>query len=142
MNWFSKLAIKDRKVATVLALAGTIAPISGLHKFYLGQPLWGVVYLVLSATPIPHVASAIEGAWYLFQDSDEFNSNFNPNLPVASVAQPQPRRSPQQTAQSQSPLEPHAVEAMASAIRKLEALRQDGLISEWEFEQKRRKLLD
>ena len=34
------------------------------------------------------------------------------------------------------------VEAMADAMRELDALRQDGLISEYEFEQKRRQLLD
>jgi hypothetical protein len=34
------------------------------------------------------------------------------------------------------------VSAIAEALRQLDCLRQDGLISEYEFEQKRRKLLD
>jgi hypothetical protein len=34
------------------------------------------------------------------------------------------------------------VESVANALRELEALRQDGLISEYEFEQKRRQMLD
>jgi len=53
--------LKSRKVAAILAFTGTLIPIAGLHKFYLGQPLWGLVYVLLSWTPIPHVASAIEG---------------------------------------------------------------------------------
>jgi hypothetical protein len=37
---------------------------------------------------------------------------------------------------------PNQVSAIADALRELDDLRQDGLISEYEFEQKRRQLLD
>ncbi|HAE05192.1 MAG TPA: hypothetical protein DCG18_00190, partial [Richelia sp.] len=67
---------KSRSVAAILAFA-SILTVSGLHKFYLGQPLWGLLYVILSWTPIPRVASAIEGVWYLTQDEDSFNNNFN-----------------------------------------------------------------
>lgn len=116
---------KSRKVAAILAFTGTFIPLSGLHKFYLGQPLWGLLYVLLSWTPIPKVASAIEGVWYLAQDPDEFDRNFNLNLGATS-----------------SPVAPTQVSAMADAMRQLDSLRQDGLISEYEFEQKRRQLLD
>ena len=38
---------KSRKVGIILALLSTIVPwpIAGVHKFYLGQPVWGVIYL-------------------------------------------------------------------------------------------------
>ncbi|MEQ8964055.1 MAG: NINE protein, partial [Coleofasciculus sp. C2-GNP5-27] len=39
---------KSRKVASLLAFSGVVIPIAGLHKFYLGQPWWGVLYLLLS----------------------------------------------------------------------------------------------
>ena len=78
--------LKTREVAAILAFAGMLIPISGLHKFYLGQPLWGLVYLLLSWTPIPHVASAIEGFWYLSQDGNEFDRNFNQNLEMANLS--------------------------------------------------------
>ncbi|MBD2243110.1 NINE protein [Nostoc sp. FACHB-888] len=116
---------KSRSVAAVLAFSGTLT-ISGLHKFYLGQPLWGVLYVLLSWTPIPKVASAIEGVWYLAQDEEAFDRNFN--LGKSTVRNSQ-RASNQ-------------VGAIADAMRELDALRQDGLISEYEFEQKRRQLLD
>lgn len=115
---------KSRNISAILALTGTVFPISGLHKFYLGQPLWGILYVLLSWTPIPHVASAIEGIWYLAQDSDGFNRNFN--LEPATSA----------------PVELNQVSAIAEALRQLDCLRQEGLISEYEFEQKRRRLLD
>lgn len=117
---------KSRNVSAILALTGTVMPICGLHKFYLGQPLWGLFYLLLSWTPIPHIASAIEGVWYLAQDNEEFDRNFNLNLEPATSR----------------PVEPIQVGAIADALRQLDSLRQDGLISEYEFEQKRRQLLD
>lgn len=121
---------KNQKVAIVLALSGIVLPVSGLHKFYLGQPLWGALYLLLSWTPIPRVASAIEGLWYLAQQSSEFHQNFNANYPVSTL--------------DQVPLtaRPTHVDAIAQSLRHLDQLREDGLISEYEFEQKRRKLLD
>ncbi|MEH2136258.1 NINE protein [Nostoc sp.] len=116
---------KSRSIAAVLAFSGTLT-ISGLHKFYLGQPLWGILYVLLSWTPIPKVASAIEGVWYLAQDEEAFDRNFNLG----------------KSATKNSHKVSNQVGAMAEAMRELDALRQDGLISEYEFEQKRRQLLD
>ncbi len=116
---------KNRSIAAILAFSGTLT-ISGLHKFYLGQPLWGILYVLLSWTPIPKVASAIEGVWYLAQDEEAFDRNFN--LGKSTV------KSFKQTGQQ--------VSSVAEALRELDSLRQDGLISEYEFEQKRRQLLD
>ncbi len=125
--------LKSRKVAAILAFTGMLIPIAGLHKFYLRQRLWGLLYVLLSWTPIPHVASAIEGVWYLFQNEDEFDQNFNCELELANLS-PLPSRLPA--------VEPTNVSAIADALRQLDCLRQDGLISEYEFEQKRRQLLD
>lgn len=123
---------KSRKIATILAFTGTIIPLAGFHKFYLGQPLWGTIYLLLSWTPIPHIASAIEGVWYLAQDSDRFESNFNLG------GEPAPAR----VASTTPAVDPTQVSAIAEALRQLDRLREDGLISEYEFEQKRRQWLD
>lgn len=116
---------KSKTIAAILAFSGTLT-ISGLHKFYLGQPLWGIVYVLLSWTPIPKVASAIEGVWYLTQNEEAFDDNFNFGQSVINV----------------SPQVSNHVETVANALRELESLRQDGLISEYEFEQKRRQMLD
>lgn len=123
---------KNRKIAALLAFVGTIAPVSGLHKFYLGQPLWGILYLLLWGTHIPQVACAIEGVWYLAQGTDEFDRNFNLNVisEQSSVSAPT------------AGIDPAQVGAIADALRQLDSLRQEGLMSEYEFEQKRRQLLD
>lgn len=124
---------KSRTVAVALALAGVFVP--GLHKFYLGQPGWGIVYMLLGFTPlmpIPRVASAVEGIWYLMQDGQTFSTNFN----VTGSGSP---HSPEV---SQPTVNPAQISAIADALRQLDQLRQDGLLSEYEFEQKRRCLLD
>ncbi len=122
---------KNRKIAAILALAGAIVPVSGFHKFYLGQIRWGLVYVLLSWTPIPHIASGIEAVWYLIQDRDEFDRLFNFDV----VPPPFPVKD--------DPIgQINQVNAIADAVRQLEQLRQDGLMSEYEFEQKRRQLLD
>jgi TM2 domain-containing membrane protein YozV len=120
---------KNRKVAALLAIASVVAPvhISGFHKFYVGQPVWGTVYLLLCFTPIPRIASAVEAVWYLFQDNDEFERRF--------ALKPESEHLGTKT-------DPAKVGAIADAVRQIDQLRADGLISEYEFEQKRRQLLD
>jgi TM2 domain-containing membrane protein YozV len=113
-----------RRVAIILALLGTITPLAGLHKFYLGQPLWGVIYLLLWSTPMPRIACAIDAVWYLVQESEQFQLQF------------------QGFGKTLVGIEPQQVNAIADALRELDRLREDGLVSEYEFEQKRRQLLD
>jgi TM2 domain-containing membrane protein YozV len=117
---------KNRQVAVILAFAGVVIPVAGFHKFYLGQPLWGIVYLLLSWTPIPHIASAIEAVWYLTQASVHFDDNFNSITPIVQAL----------------PTSSQPMISMADSIRELDKLREDGLISEYEFEQKRRQWLE
>jgi TM2 domain-containing membrane protein YozV len=112
---------KERRVAVVLALLGTVTPLAGLQKFYLGQPLWGIIYLLLWSTPIPRIACAIDAVWYLIQDLEQFEWQFNGYFKGSPTAQ---------------------VSSIASALRELDRLRDDGLMSEYEFEQKRRQLID
>lgn len=123
---------RNQKVAILLALVGAIPglPLAGVHKFYLRQPLWGVVYLALFLLPVPHVASGLEALWYFFLNQDQFHSRFNPGLPLPTGVKITPQ------------IDPVQVQAIVAALRDLEQLRQEGLISEYEFEQKRRQLLD
>lgn len=123
---------KDRRVAALLAFAGILLP--GLHKFYLGQMRWGLCYLLLGwITPISisKIASVAEGFWYLFQDQEAFNRSFN----VENVEHLR-----YDDTRAAAPIA--SVSLFADAIRQLEQLRQEGLISEYEFEQKRRQFID
>lgn len=116
---------KERRITVALALLGTVTPIAGLHKLYLGQPVWGIIYLLLWSTPIPRIAAAIDAVWYLVQDLEQFERQFNGH----SQHNLNLNTSPQ-------------VKAIADAMRELDQLREDGLLTEYEFEQKRRQLLE
>lgn len=64
---------KSRGVAIVLALfLGGL----GIHKFYLNQPFWGILYLLFCWTFIPAVISLFEALMLLFTDDTEFNKRF------------------------------------------------------------------
>jgi len=49
----------------------------GVHKFYLGQVGWGIVYLLFFWTCIPAIAGLIEGILYLTMSDTEFNAKYN-----------------------------------------------------------------
>ncbi|MEB3358089.1 MAG: SHOCT domain-containing protein [Synechococcales bacterium] len=150
MASFPKLAhnplkTKTRPWAIALALSGAILP--GLHKFYLKQWRWGLAYLLLFPTHIPQAASLIEAVWLLLLDQEEFDRNFNRPIPPASNQNCPQAKADALGMQAESAVPApgvslEEVRAIATVLRELEQLRQDGLISEYEFEQKRRQLLD
>lgn len=149
-------ADKSRKIAIALAFAGALPlplPVAWIHKFYLGQYLWGVVYLVLFPTGLPKVACCLEGLWYASQSDADFSAKFpaaSETLAAATaLSEPSTFQMPNQVSnlrqtfkvkKSDARIEPPA--NLASLLRDLDALRKEGLITEYEFEQKRRKLLD
>lgn len=130
-----------RKVAISLAFAGALPtplPLAWLHKFYLGQYLWGVAYLLLAPTGIAQVACCLEGIWYLSQSDDAFSDRFPKSSLAANIG-----ASAEVISNSASSTSPDRIAAqVATALRDLDRLRQEGLMTEYEFEQKRRKLLE
>jgi TM2 domain-containing membrane protein YozV len=49
----------------------------GVHRFYLGQPILGIVYLLLSWTFIPVFAGLIDFIVLLSYSDQKFNSKYN-----------------------------------------------------------------
>ena len=140
--------VKNRKVAAIWAFVGVLplslsgfseAHLAGLHRFYLREYGWGLVYLFFGLlTPIPWIAGVLEGIWYLVQDEMEFDGHFNQGvLAIDSPTDISTIGTPAIFVKSVNP----AVKT-AEAIRELDRLRQDGLLSEYEFEQKRRQLIN
>ncbi len=126
-----------RQIAIALAFAGALPspiPLAWLHKFYLGQYLWGITYLVLAPTLLPQVACCLEGVWYLTQSDEGFVSRFPKAGAVLASVAAETSTSSVSSAQVAS--------QVAIALRDLDQLRQEGLMTEYEFEQKRRQLLD
>jgi TM2 domain-containing membrane protein YozV len=125
---------KSRRVAALLALAGAIPIVGGfhlvgLHKLYLGQRWWCLIYLALALTgsKLVWIAGLFDAVFYLIQNPDEFEMNFNGEV---------------SSEMGTIDFKQSSVVTVSESLRELDQLRQDGLISEYEFEQKRRKLLD
>ena len=159
INNFPNLDVnKSRKIAIALAFVGALPvplPLAWIHKFYLGQYLWGIVYLVLAPTGLPMIACCLEGSWYASQSDEDFNDRFPTASKTLATATEvaseltQSSSSPVQTIQrilnpksSDSTLTDDASIRLAAVLRELDQLRKEGLITEYEFEQKRRQLLD
>jgi TM2 domain-containing membrane protein YozV len=65
---------KEKLTASLLAiLLGDI----GLHKFYLGQPFMGVLYLLFFWTFVPAVLGLLEGICYLSMKDEDFDKKYN-----------------------------------------------------------------
>ena len=139
--------VKNRKVAAIWAFIGVLplalpgfseTHLAGLHRFYLREYGWGLVYLFFGLlTPIPWIAGVLEGICYLVQDEIEFDGHYNQG--VSAIDSPTDLgniATPTILVKSVSP----AVKT-AEAVRELDRLRQEGLLSEYEFEQKRRQLI-
>jgi hypothetical protein len=72
----SKLSIHPRKNRIVaIALALMLGGI-GAHKFYLGQPMWGILYLAFCWTLVPSLVGFVEGLGYLFTSEEIFLSRY------------------------------------------------------------------
>lgn len=67
-------AISSRVVAAILAiLLGDF----GIHKFYLGQIGWGIIYVVFCWTGIPAIVGIVEGIIYLTYTDEAFQTKYN-----------------------------------------------------------------
>ncbi len=126
---------KSRRIATLLAVMGAVPILGGfhvvgLHKLYLGQRWWCFIYvlLALTGTKAAWIACLFDALFYLIQNPNEFDANFNNAVVTDSGA-------------VVSAVTSQGV-SIAEHLRELDQLRQDGLISEYEFEQKRRKLVE
>jgi TM2 domain-containing membrane protein YozV len=64
---------RTKITAAILAL---LLGAFGLHKFYLGQTIWGVAYILLVWTFIPAIIGFIEGLNFLFMSEQVFNEKY------------------------------------------------------------------
>ena len=64
----------NKWIAAILAfLLGGL----GVHKFYLGQKGWGIVYILFCWTGIPSIVAFIEMILYLLMSDEEFAAKYH-----------------------------------------------------------------
>lgn len=65
--------LKSKGTAAALAIfLGGI----GIHKFYIGRPGWGVIYILFCWTFIPAILGLIEGLSYLTESPARWQKRF------------------------------------------------------------------
>jgi TM2 domain-containing membrane protein YozV len=95
----------------------------GAHKFYLGEVGWGITYLVFCWTGIPWIAGFIEFLYLLSMDDQGFDRRFNERYLTTSDYN-------------------YNVLQEAQGLEKLAELKNRGLLTDEEFEAKRRQILE
>ncbi len=112
--------MKSKTVAALLAffLGGL-----GIHKFYLGENLAGILYLLFFWTLIPGLIAFFEFIGLLLMSDQAFNSKYNSGL-----------------LQTSSSME--LSKDKAATLGELKKLFDAGVITAEEYEAKRRKILD
>jgi len=128
--------MKNKTTAGVLAiLLGSI----GIHKFYLGKGIQGLIYLIFCWTAIPAIIGLIEGIMYLTMSEAEFNLKYNHGLGVLQVAAAQPQNIVVNVAQTATTAQTADV---SERIRSLMDLKTAGALTEEEFQTQKTKLLN
>jgi TM2 domain-containing membrane protein YozV len=68
---------KHEKSKIVAALLAFFLGGLGIHKFYLGQNGWGIIYLLFFWTFIPAIIAFFEAILLLVMSEDRFDDKFN-----------------------------------------------------------------
>lgn len=120
--------MKDKNTAGVLALIlGGI----GVHRFYLGQFMLGLLYLVFCWTFIPMFVSFLDMIVFFAQDKATFDKKYNtPDFSDPIADRYKKTVSPNAQASNS-----------ADALDKLFTLKEKGAITAQEFEDQKKKLL-
>ncbi len=66
-----------RKSKVVAGLLAIFLGAFGIHKFYLGKPWQGILYLLFCWTYIPGIIGFIEGIVYLLSNEDRFHAKYD-----------------------------------------------------------------
>lgn len=136
--------MKSKSTAAILAFfLGGI----GAHKFYLGQTVWGLLYLFFFWTFIPTLVAFIEFFVLLLMDQQSFDARFNFH---AMMLRQGPQGPANQIAQSVVVNVPNSAEPPAHApernlgaqLAELNDLRISGALTDQEFEVQKSKLLN
>lgn len=115
--------MKNRGIAILLTffLGGL-----GIHKFYLGNNLAGLIYLFFCWTFIPSLLAIFDFIGLILMSDQNFNAQYNNIIYTQSA--------PQLALQS--------AQDKVATLKELKKLYDGGIITAEEYEEKRRKYLD
>jgi TM2 domain-containing membrane protein YozV len=119
--------MKNKNVAILLAF---FLGWSGIHKFYLGEKVAGVLYFVFFWSFIPSIFAFLDFIGLLLMSEERFNALYNGQYYLKPQEQNYRLNSSSNTSHN------------ISNLKQLKELYDEGIITAEEYEQKRRKFLD
>jgi len=120
----------------------------GVHKFYLDRAAQGILYIVFIWTFIPLVVSIIEGIIYLTMTEEAFNLKYNmPKTPFVYPGFATGQQAINVNVNNgggnlETNKQPSDKLPITEQIQKLYKLKLEGILSEDEFSEKKKKLLE
>ena len=123
--------MKSKTTAAILAiLLGGI----GVHRFYLNQTGLGLLYLLFCWTFIPLIVSLVDFIWLLTMDENRFNLKFN------TLYQPMQPSNTTITVNNGA-VNNQTNNSASEEIKRLYELKEKGIITQEEFDLKKKLLL-
>lgn len=128
--------MKSKTTAAVLAFfLGSF----GVHRFYLGQAGLGILYLVFCWTFIPTIIALIDFFGFLLMSEEAFNQKYN-RAWVSSQSQPNNNVNTIAINMGHSAGDSASLSA-SDEIKKLYEMKEKGIITQEEFDLKKKTLL-
>lgn len=123
--------MKSKTTAAILAiLLGGI----GVHRFYLNQTGLGLLYLLFCWTFIPLIVSLVDFIWLLTMDENRFNLKFN------TLYQPMQPSNTTITVNNGA-MNNQTNNSASEEIKRLYEMKEKGIITQEEFDLKKKLLL-
>lgn len=114
----------------------------GAHRFYLGQIGLGVTYLLFCWTFIPAIIAIIDFFGFLFMSEEKFNRKYNGTNEIAVVAAtPNNNNNVNTVAINMGGPIGNATVSASEEIVKLFELKEKGIITQEEFDLKKKTIL-
>lgn len=130
------------KTKSTAALLAFILGGLGVHKFYLGQPVQGILYVLLCWTFFPAFIAMIECIVYLTMSQQEFDRRYNGHM---VMAQPAAAQMGQNVTINLGTEQLNALQAapvnVIDELQKLKELHVSGVLTDEEFNVQKQRLL-
>ncbi len=120
-----------KKKTTAMLLALFLGGV-GIHKFYLGRIGWGIVYVLFCWTWIPLIASLIDFILLACMNEMEFNLKYNTKEETTPTVVIKP---------TTEVVVKEETSNYVDEVKKLYDLKEKGIITQEEFELKKKMLL-
>ena len=73
---FGEIEVSEGKSKTAATLLALVGGSFGLHRFYLGNYVWGALYLALCWSGVPFFLSCAEAIVFLLMSDESFQERY------------------------------------------------------------------